>query len=381
MNMDDCRSCKNELPERGSYCPSCGSLVRCRKCGDSLEIAARFCVSCGTSTEESEMTAGFTDGRGKSAGYAQNVVEFEEDTRSRRFRASVSDRAIDSVSDPFAFFLAHRAGEQFKRRRRSPVGGTDDSQHSFPRFVKEDDSIDIGTETAAENLSGRLLLPERSEAEQLEGIFRRNTDGQLLLINSRLKQNSQRDFVKRLSVLFLLKYAMAGEEMVPREQLNKILEDAKVYDGNARQWIANADLLSHDGDLIGLSLPGREWAEEVLREVADPNIETKWIVGSKQSGRRGKTSAKGSSHSKQKEEKKTQGKRSRGTSYYALVSKLIADDFFNQEHSGEEVRAELKRMGYPFPLWRINEALVKHTKNEKLSRREYEPGKWTYKIK
>ena len=380
--MADCRSCKSELPERGVHCPSCGSLARCRECEDILELDARFCVNCGTSTEESEMTAGLNDRRGKSTGSAPNVVEFEEDTRSRRFRASVSDEAIGSISEPLALILANRIGEQFKRRRRPSAGGTDSSQNALPGFAKEANDIDTGTEAGTENPSERLLLPERREAEQLGEIFRPNADGEFRLMTSRLKQKNQKDFVERLCVLFLYAHSMMGKDIVPRADLTKILSsDVKVDNGNTRTWIAHTDLLSRDNDLIGLTLPGRERAEEVLREVADPNIETKWIVGSKQSGRRGKASTKGSSNSKQKEEKKAQGRRSRGTSYSALVSKLIADDFFNQEHSGEEVQAELKRMGYSFPLWRINEALVKHTKNEKLSRREYEPGKWTYKIK
>ena len=348
--MADCRSCKSELPERGVHCPSCGALARCRECEDILELDARFCVNCGTSTEESEMTAGLNDGRGKSAGSTHNVVEFEEDTRSRRFRASVSDRAIDSISEPLALFLANRTGEPFKRRQRSSSGGADNSQHSLPGFVEGTDIIDIGKKTDTENLLDKLPLPEKREAEQSGEVFRRNADGQLRLVNPRLKQNSQRDFVRRLSVLFLHEHAMAGKEMIPRVELNKILEDAKVYGGNARQWIANDDLLSHDKGSIGLSLPGREWAEEVLREVADPSIDTKWTLGSRQSGHKGKTNTKGGNNSEQKEKKGTQGKRQQGTSYHAQISKLIAEDFFTQEHSGEEVQAKLKQRGYTFQL-------------------------------
>ena len=373
--MADCRSCRSELPERGFHCPACGLLVRCRKCGDILELDARFCVNCGISTEESEMTAGFNDGRGKSVGSTHNVVEFEEDTRSRRFRASVSDRAIDSISEPLAFFLANRNGEQFKRRRRPSAGGVDSSQSSLPGFTKEAEIVDTGTTTNTENPSESSLPPERREAEQLGKIFHRNTDGQLRLMNSRLKQNSQSDFVIRLSVLFLHAHATAGEEMVLREKLNKILKDAKVYDGNARKWIANADLLSHDEDSIGLSLPGRERAEEVLREVADPNIDTKWTLGSRTSGQKAKNI------SEKKKGKVGDKRRTQGDSYQARVRKLIDEDFFNKERSSEEVKKELKRQGFEFTLGRINAALKIYTQKEKLSRDEIAPNKWRYKNK
>ena len=324
------------------------------------------------------MTEGLNDGRGKFTGSTHNVVEFEENTRSRRFRASVSDRAIESISDPLALFLANQTGEQFKRRRRPSAGGIDNSQSSLPGFTKEADIIDTETKTDSENPSEGLLLPERGEAGQLRQIFHSNADGQLRLVNPRLKQNSRSDFVLRLSVLFLYACATAGEEMVPRKKLNKILNDARVYDGNARTWIAHADLLSHDEDTIGLSIPGRERAKEVLREVADPNIDTKWTLGSRQSGHKGKTNTKGGKNSEQKEKKGAQGKRQQGTSYYAQISKLIAEDFFTQEHSGEEVQAKLKQLGYTFPLGQINGVLVKQTKNGKLSRRKDESDKWAY---
>ena len=377
--MADCRSCKSELPERGSYCPVCGSMVRCRECEHLLELDARFCVNCGTSTDESEMTAGLNDGRGKSTGLAHNVVEFEEDTKRRRFRASVSDRAIDSISEPLALFLANRTGEPFKRRQRPSSGGTDNSQHSLPGFVEGADIIDIGKKTDTENLLDKLPLPERRETEQLGKIFLRNIDGQLRLMNSQLKQNNQSDFVRRLSVLFLHEHAMAGEEMVPRERLRKILEDVKVYDGNARKWIANTDLLSHDEDSIGLSFPGREWAEKVLREIADPNIETKWTLESRTSGRKGSGGRKAKGILEKKRGKVGDKRRIQGDSYQARVRKMIDEDFFNKERSSEEVQKELKRQGFEFPLSRINAALKTFTQKGKLSRDDIAQDEWRYR--
>ena len=163
--------------------------------------------------------------------------------------------------------------------------------------------------------------------------------------------------------------------MVHREKLNKILKDAKVYDGNARKWIANTDLLSHDEDSIGLSLPGRERVEEVLREVADPNIGNKWILGSRTSGRKAKTIPE------KKKGKVGDKRRTQGDSYQARVRKLIDEDFFNKERSSEEVQKELKRQGFDFTLGRINAALKIYTQKEKLSRDEVAPDEWRYKNK
>ena len=380
--MDDCRSCKNELPTHGYFCPSCGLPVRCRECKYLLEPDARFCSSCGAPTKEHEATAGPNDRKEKFGSSTHNVVEFEEDTRSRRFRASVSDRAIDSISDPLAFFLAHRTGEQFKRQRRPSVRGADNSQNSLPGFAKEAGDIDTGTKADTENLSERLLLPEKEEAEQLRQIFRPNADGEFRLMTSRLKERNQKDFVERLCVLFLYAHAMMGKDMVPRADLNKILSsDVKVDNGNTRTWIAHTDLLSRNNDLIGLTLPGRERAEEVLREVADPAIETKWTLGSKTSGRKGSGGRKAKGTLEKKRGKVGDKRRTQGNSYQARVRKPIDEDFFNEARSSAEVQKELERQGFKFPPSRINATLKTFTQKEKLSRDEVAPDEWRYKNK
>ncbi len=104
-----------------------------------------------------------------------NIVEFEEDTKSRRFRAKVSDRAIDSISAPLSFILERRMGVEIKRGRQRLMDSdviVDDKQLTLPG---------LDTEAIAEKEQGELNAAESnerksfsadSEANQLKEIFR-----------------------------------------------------------------------------------------------------------------------------------------------------------------------------------------------------------------
>ncbi len=381
--IQTCPSCLNELPERGFHCPACGILARCKTCRETLLLNARFCINCGTAAGENSSSP--IDGsEEKTTGPAYNIIEFEEDTKSRRFRAKVTDRAIDSVSDPLTLFLARRMEVQLKRSRRHPLDSgtdTDDLQLDLPGMTAETiDEDNLKGSNTAEPTS-RHALPPNTKTEQLKEIFRSTKDNKLKLANSRLKQSNQSDFVERLSVLFLLAHELSGRETVPRSELNEVLADVKVYDGNARKWIANTDLLIRDGNSIGLSLPGQERAGEALQQMLDPSIETKWLLGSRSNVRKSKMGAKEEESAEQTEGKVSRGRRAKGTSYFALVRRLGNEGFLKKGRTGEEVKTELERQGHKFALSRVNDALLKLTKSEVLSRHKNESGSWIYQNK
>lgn len=55
-DVDSCRWCRAELPEREhlNFCPYCGTdvrLVPCPACGEELQPDWRFCIACGTEVE------------------------------------------------------------------------------------------------------------------------------------------------------------------------------------------------------------------------------------------------------------------------------------------------------------------------------------------
>jgi hypothetical protein len=129
-----------------------------------------------------------------------------------------------------------------------------------------------------------------------------------------------------------------------------------------------------------LSVPGREFAQEVLRQYADPNFETKWTIGSKSGGRAVKAGAKDGDNAPAGG-KSPKAKRQKGTSYFAQVKKLYEGSFLKKGRTSEEVKTELERRGHKFEMKRINEALVKLTKDELLSRQKSASGDWIYQNK
>lgn len=363
--MQLCPSCNKELSERAIFCSWCGLQAKCKACGDILDSGARFCVSCGTPVGEGNPIQ--TEHTGTPP---RNVIEFSEDSKSRHFRAEVSDSAIDSVSQPLALFLGTRI--------LKPVSRSQKQTYRLDKIIdsnldETEESENIGYSKPEEALG----LPAGTDIEVLRRIFRRTGDDKLRLNDSRLKQSNQRDFVKRLTSLFLYAHELEGQEFVPRSDLNAALSDAKIYDANARTWITKTEYIDQDGDLVTLTLPGRDYAQKVLKEYLNPQIEGTWSSESKT--RRRITKQPNEKERESGEEGTTRRGRKVGVNSYTNQVRAIFDQgFFTQGRTGQDVQSELKRLGYNFELRRINEALVKLVKKGNLTRNEEQPNKWIY---
>lgn len=369
--MQQCPSCNNELSERALFCPMCGIQAKCKMCRDILDSKARFCVSCGTPVGVGNGVQTEHNSR-PSKGLSLNIIEFSEDAKSRRFRAEVSDTAIDTVSQPLALFLGTRIGKQVNRSQQQ-VSNLEDSIAEGPDDIREyeGDSHQV--------IEGTKALTVNADQNVLQRIFRRTTDNKLKLNDSRLKQNSQREFVKRLTVLFLFAHELEGQEAVLKTDWIATLSDAKVYDSNARTWMNQNDLIDQEGNLIRLALPGREYARKVLNEYLDPQIESTWSIESKNRRRVSKGRISEKVEDAEEDTKARRGRRPRGSSYSAQIRKLIENNFFVEGRINKEVEAELDRAGYKFEMRRINEALLILTKNGSLTRNQNESNAWVYK--
>ena len=111
------------------------------------------------------------------------------------------------------------------------------------------------------------------------------------------------DFVRRLTYLFLYAHELEGRETVTDKDLIAVLNDAKVIDafGNARNWIKNSPELLIEGENVGLSVPGRERAREVIAQLLNNEIDGTWTLanlsrasGAKTSSATAKDGAQGS---------------------------------------------------------------------------------------
>jgi hypothetical protein len=292
---------------------------------------------------------------------------------------------MESVSNPLAFFMGSRHEGTNKRKKTDDAERSDDrgdfteGQLVLPDTDNDTEGAEYQEGASIEQTDVAQALPPSTDLEVLHRIFRVAGDNKLKLRDSRLKQSNKGDYVKRLTALFLLAHELEGREEVPRTDLNAALSDAKIYDSNARTWMRETDHLERDGDSVRLALPGRDFAQKVLQEYTDPNIETKWSVGSKSRTRLTKKRAGVATEDEEATiEKNSHGRRPQGTSYTAKVTALFDAGFFTEGQTGKDVKEELQRQGFKFELRRISEALLNLTKKKKLTRNQNDSGEWVY---
>ena len=372
--MINCPSCNKQLSEEDNFCAGCGKRAKCSKCGKQLQMGDKFCGGCGNLVSSSENSSE-SNNSGEELTTAINVITYDEDTRSRHFDARLTDKAFESGSEAIGLFLAVRLNNPIKRVRPSNSGDDTDIQPNLAFIDVERNQPDQPDSTYNPVIPKEISTG--SEESQLKDIFKANGN-ELRLINSRIKQKSQKDFVERVCILFLYAHEMAGRESISRDALKALLEDAKVYDGNSRGWLINSDLVARDGDFFGLSVPGREKVKDVLREIHDTNIGTVWSVGTKGSPRSSRSNKTKEVDTNAESEKPGKSRKARGSSYRAQVKKLCSDGFFSAPRTGAETRAELVRIGYPFELKRITESLVALLKSKKLNREKNSADEWAY---
>lgn len=118
----------------------------------------------------------------------------------------------------------------------------------------------------------------------------------------------------------------------------------------------------------------------MLNEFRDSHIQPTWALGSSRSSSRS-AKAGGKATDGGEENKPARGRRSRGTSYTAQITKLFGEGFFSRKRTAEAVKSELENRKYKFPLKRINEALTALTRAEKLYSTKNEGGEWVFQNK
>lgn len=271
MESENCFTCGSQLSSRGHFCPRCGTQARCQACGFLLEKDANACVQCGTllnSKPNGALSHSLGDPR------ANNVIRFEESRTHRSLEAKFTDVAVDSLSSPFAAFFA---GGLRPPARRTVQG-------QLPEAPIDVQIVEpAGLEQVISPNTPSATDPDHATApasdEWITQLFR--VEGQQLkLIEPRLKANSRRDHVARLSCLFLLAHELLGRQRIVRSDLNAALKNATVYDSNAASYISSSNDFIKDDDDLSLSMAGRENAKRFLAEVLDPGVTGHWTTSS-----------------------------------------------------------------------------------------------------
>lgn len=277
--MEDllCPQCSMPLPQRGYFCPNCSAPTKCRMCGSVLEPWAKACVECGTRIEGGEV--GGSSSSLQSHVPLINTIKFEETRNHRALEASFTDTAVGNLSDPLAAFFAsgiRQPATKPNNQAAKHLPFVDDGQAALGDGVSSAGStiVDVVPATPPDHQTAD------SDKVRLEEIFRIEGE-ELKLIELDLKASSQKDFVLRLSCLFLYAHEVFGRSTVPRSSLNEVLRTHSVYDSNATSAINNSIDIVKDGDELSPSRSGRVAAKNVLGEVFDESVVATWQLGSR----------------------------------------------------------------------------------------------------
>lgn len=99
------------------------------------------------------------------------------------------------------------------------------------------------------------------------------------LSDNRLKASSARDYVRRLTYIFLYAYEIFEFPYPTESAVKTLLQSNKAWDasGNANAWLKKRIKITLEGeDQLKLTAPGREDAVSILNEALDTNIPDKW---------------------------------------------------------------------------------------------------------
>jgi hypothetical protein len=241
-------------------------------CRSPLEPDAIACIECGikigemgTHTVTSPETAAVPPGR--------NTLSFQEDKNNRRFEASLTDVAMQSLGGVFGDLFAQRGVV----RLPSQLAGAPARQ---PPIVQ---GVTLAIPPSVElpevlNPPSSVNPDPNSDKEKITAFF--SSSGEKLeLIDNRLKASSGADYLRQLTYLFLYAHELHGRMSVPERDLNIMLTAAKMMDGsgNTRRWLRARVGIADEGEgNVKLNNVGRDAAKKTLRDALDTNIVVAW---------------------------------------------------------------------------------------------------------
>ena len=268
-------------------------------CRAVLEADANACVECGVKLNQSGAVPTSTPLTTAEGSPGRNTLSFQEDKNNRRFEASLTDVAMQSLGGVFGDLFAQR-GVARQQPQIAVVPGRSASLHdgarmSLPETVETAEVIEPPTAPTL------VVADPSSDKEKISAFFSSNGE-KLELIDNRLKATSGADYLRQLTYLFLYAHELHSRNCVPERDLNVMLTAAKMMDasGNTRRWLRSRVGISDEGeDNVKLNAVGRDAAKKTLRDALDLNIAVDWspdtATGKTKAPKSGKSKAKAKS--------------------------------------------------------------------------------------
>lgn len=128
--------------------------------------------------------------------------------------------------------------------------------------------------------------PPRMGSYDLSSIATKTPDGKFHLSVRDLKASTASDATKRLVYILIKTYTqLMGSQTVSRNEIiNPYLKAWRLYDGNARKFLANDPGITRsgdNGDLYGLDIHAEKEAEQYIQEIFSPDTTGTWKPGSR----------------------------------------------------------------------------------------------------
>jgi len=264
----ECLYCNFELPNNAKFCPKCTNQIICLDCNEVLYKDSPICISCGKSLKKNNF----------SNNSAVNNIEFTENENGKTFRASFTDTVAGNVVETFAQLLPVNS---YSSRKALPNFNSDTEQIEDIQNVEVIESNNIP--------SGKPIYPKiQNDLSDLEKIFK-NKDGNISIYDTRIKASSRKDFIARITMLFLYYKESKGVYEVSRTEVNNILQSEKLYDGSFRSWLSQSrTLIDNKQNYLELRPEGKELAIKYLSDFLDSSIPNNWDL--KNSGKRSSSS-------------------------------------------------------------------------------------------
>lgn len=353
MNQINCYNCKSEISSEATYCRNCGIQVKCTVCKSNLNEGENFCFNCGEKIFSNI----------KSENRAVNNIEYVQKGNSKTFKANFTDNVGVYLAGAFNSVITGQAlppKNPFQKTLQKPVF----PNHNNTASMSSMDSIE------------EAEIIEVDYASAIAKIFKQTDDGRLEIIDNRFKEKSQRDKMKRLSVLFLYAKKALNVDNVTRKELNDIIVSNKLGGGNFRKFLSNEATryfsTKEDGSFYLLAA-GEEEARKILNEINNPDFH----ASVSRSGR--KAGKKSSQNNSSLTEKESKASNTSNPSALEMCTTLIEAEYFSNKRKLNDIclYSEQKKARKYSPQ-SFQSALSRLVKDQILERDKNTDGQYEY---
>lgn len=274
--MNNCIYCSAILSAKGVFCPQCAKQSKCKNCSELLEVNAKACAVCGTIIGEGNSIVAIPiTNNFDNIFELVETFEIEGRKNTRNMRLGCSNEAVSNFGD----FVERRIkGIQTIGDKRNS-NDNPNSKNALPPaesgedFEQNQDSVEI---PQAPNPD----INNSSEIEVLHQIFRKY-ENRWKLDEIELQAKNKLDYARRITFLFLYLNDLEGRSKISRSELNSILEDSTVYDGNFRGWLSKERSIDkNDDETLTLNAGGRRKAKECIKDLSESAVAKPWLPGS-----------------------------------------------------------------------------------------------------